>query len=251
MPVREPVRASVVEWMEYVDFGDTIVPPEHDLQAAVGPLSPGTAFQLPVVPPTMAALASAGVAEGLATQSTPQTETNQEGIPHEQNKSAQLVSGADPSRTQERQPELPIQAEAVRPDDALREGESPPMEMLLDEPSAAPHTEVSPTMRIPQGITVPQNEIARVAEPETEPEVNPSGRSTEAIEDEEMTGISEMPSIIAPRKEGKRVVKPSAKIVEAHIQRMRKVARNLSKKKSNQRRQLADREKQNDDVMEE
>ena len=90
-----------------------------------------------------------------------------------------------------------------------------------------------------------------MAEPETEPEANPSRRSTEAIEDEEIIGISEIPLIIAPRKEGKRVVKPSAKIVEAHIQRMRKVARNLSKKKSNQRRQLADREKQNDDVMEE
>ena len=73
-----------------------------------------------------------------------------------------------------------------------------------------------------------------MAEPETELKANLSGRSTKAIEDEEMTDISEMPSIIAPRKEGKRVVKPSAKIVEAHIQRMRKVARNLSKKKSNQ-----------------
>jgi len=129
------------------------------------------------------------------------------------------------------------------------------MEMLLDELSAALHIKVSPTMRILQGITIPPNEIARVAEPETEPEVNPSGRSTEATrteaEDEEMTGVSEMPPIIAPRKEGKRVVRPSAKVVEAHTQRMRKVARNLSKKKSNQRRQLADREKQNDDVMEE
>ena len=101
VPVREPARASVVERTEYVDLGDTIVPPEHDLQAAVGPLSPGTAFQLPVVPPTMAALASAGVAGGLATRSTLQTEMNQEGILHEQNESTQLVSRADPSYTQE------------------------------------------------------------------------------------------------------------------------------------------------------
>ena len=115
------------------------------------------------------------------------------------------------------------------------------MKILLNELSAAPHTEVSPlTMRIQQGITVPPTEIANVAEPETEPEANLAGRSTEATttepENEEMSGVQEMPPVITPRKQGKRIVKPSAKIVEAYTQRMRKVARNLSKKKNRQRR---------------
>ena len=67
MPIQEPARASIVEQTEYVDLGDTIVPLEHNLQTIIGPLSPGTALQLPVVLLIIAILVSAGVARDLAT----------------------------------------------------------------------------------------------------------------------------------------------------------------------------------------
>jgi len=67
VPIQEPARASIVEQTEYVDLGDTIVPLEHNLQTIIGPLSPGTALQLPVVLLIIAILVSAGVARDLAT----------------------------------------------------------------------------------------------------------------------------------------------------------------------------------------
>ena len=67
MPVQEPARVSVVEWTEYIDLGDIIVPLKHNLQATVGLLSPGTVLQLPIVPSIIAVLVSAGVIKDLAT----------------------------------------------------------------------------------------------------------------------------------------------------------------------------------------
>ena len=41
MLIQEPTRASIVEQTEYINLGDTIIPPKHNLQATVGPLSLG------------------------------------------------------------------------------------------------------------------------------------------------------------------------------------------------------------------
>ena len=67
MPVQEPARASIVKQIKYVDFGDIIVPLKHNLQAVIGPLSLRTILQLPVVPPIIAILVSAGITRDLAT----------------------------------------------------------------------------------------------------------------------------------------------------------------------------------------
>ena len=75
-------------------------------------------------------------------------------------------------------------------------------------------------MRISQGITVPLIEIASIAKPETEPEANLAGKSTEATttkpENEKILGILEILLIITPRKKSKKIVKLFAKIVKVH-----------------------------------
>ena len=94
-----------------------------------------------------------------------------------------------------------------------------------------------------------------MTEPETEPEANLIRRSTEATitkpENEEILEVQKMLSVITPRKQSKRIVKPSVKIVEVYTQRMRKITRNLSKKKNHQRRQSADNGNQSYDMIEE
>jgi len=59
-----------------------------------------------------------------------------------------------------------------------------------------------------------------VAELETKSEANLAGRSIEVTiiksENEEILGVPEILSVITPRKESKRIVKFSAKIVKTH-----------------------------------
>ena len=75
-----------------------------------------------------------------------------------------------------------------------------------------------------------------MTEPETKPEANLTERSIEVTitepENEEISEVQEIPSVITPRKQNKRIVKFSAKIIKVYTQRMRKIIRNLSKKKN-------------------
>ena len=75
-----------------------------------------------------------------------------------------------------------------------------------------------------------------MTESETKSEANLAERSIKVTiiksENEEISEVQKILSVITPRKQSKRIVKSSAKIIKVYTQRIRKITRNLSKKKN-------------------